>query len=254
MTIAVEVRDHKRKQDATDIEKYLGKYGPSYGLHVNQVVIVAREGFTEAATIKARSVGFKLFTLAEAKQHNWAHLVPTDKKHQISLRMAPHLALVQIEPKIPGVDVRRIMKEGKIRCLGCGKVNGTVMWYADHNLKCHLPQSVKTQLETAIRDNVSGTRDGNFCFRVDWTPKNKVVVLDGKEFPIEKITAHIHGAHHKGELDFKCYDLTDESGEHRVIQHGMGRLGQKEISIVLPDGTRSPQITLDIRDACDKKE
>jgi hypothetical protein len=254
MKIAVEARDHKRKLDVTDVEMYIGKYRSPDGIPVNQIVLVSRKGFTEAAKARARAVGMKVFTLDEAHRQNWLNFIPANRKHPFVFRVAPHLAIVRIEPLIAGVDKRRVMTEGKIRCLGCGKVNGSVMWYAEHNLQCHLPTSVKAQLEDAVQKATTRKEDGRFCFRVAWKPQNKVLVLDGNEYPVTKVTAHIHDEKQRGELDFKCYDLIDEDDTRRVIQYGKGIVGRKEISIILPDGTSSPQITLDIREICEESK
>jgi len=70
--IALECRDHARRQGKEWVDQLCGKYRD---LEVSQVVAVSRAGFTRGARDKAKKVGIKLYTLEEAESSDWPESV-----------------------------------------------------------------------------------------------------------------------------------------------------------------------------------
>lgn len=70
--IAVEYRDHARPADATWIEELAAKYRD---LAVDQVVAVAKAGFTPAARTRAARHNMRTLTRAQAIRKDWAWAV-----------------------------------------------------------------------------------------------------------------------------------------------------------------------------------
>jgi hypothetical protein len=66
--IAVECRDHLRRQPITWIEQLDGTYR---SLPVDKVLAVSKSGFTKAAITRARLVGITTYTLKEALAADW---------------------------------------------------------------------------------------------------------------------------------------------------------------------------------------
>src|SRR5262245_45575671 len=65
----------------------IGKYQVAGRHPCNKVVLVARNGFTETARVRAAQASIDLFTLDEAKQSDWTKLV----SQQMVWRMPPHI-------------------------------------------------------------------------------------------------------------------------------------------------------------------
>lgn len=66
--IALECREHARKQDKTWIDQLIGKYRD---IPVSQVVAVSKSGFTAGAMEKARAVGIMAVPFAVALDRQW---------------------------------------------------------------------------------------------------------------------------------------------------------------------------------------
>ena len=66
--IAIECRDHKRKQDVTWIEQLVTKYRD---LNVNKVIAVSKNGFTKQAHLKAAYYQISALSLGEASELDW---------------------------------------------------------------------------------------------------------------------------------------------------------------------------------------
>jgi hypothetical protein len=66
--IAIECRDHARRANVEWIDGLIGKY---QHLEIDQIIAVARAGFTKGAREKAAAAGIQLMTLEEASEHEW---------------------------------------------------------------------------------------------------------------------------------------------------------------------------------------
>jgi hypothetical protein len=72
--IAIECRDHRRKQDKCWIEQIIGKYA-GQPPPVNQVVAVSNSGFTKKAVALAKQHGITVLSLKEAAAADWIGIV-----------------------------------------------------------------------------------------------------------------------------------------------------------------------------------
>ena len=68
LTVAIESRDHNRKQSIQWIDELVGKYRQ---LDVDKVIAVSSSGFTKPAMRKAADCGILLFSLEEALSNDW---------------------------------------------------------------------------------------------------------------------------------------------------------------------------------------
>lgn len=73
--MAIECRDHSRKQDVAWIDELIGKYE---NLDVDVVIAVSSSGFTKGARIKAAHSNIRAFTLQEAEDDDASGVVRTD--------------------------------------------------------------------------------------------------------------------------------------------------------------------------------
>ena len=246
MKIAVEAKDERRPLDVTAIEQMIGKY--SHGdLRFDRIVIVSRSGFTKSAQEKARRAQLTLFKLNEVTQARLEHLVPTIAPHKLHFSMRPHLARIDVEPRIPESWTDEEKRKASVYCTKCNRGNWTLAKWVDHNLHSHLSPQVKAQLEEFCTAGIAGSG----CARIEMIPRSKGLKIGSKLHLIQKIRAHIHREEADGELKFSTYELVDQDGETRYVQRGLGCVGGKSFSIVLPDGTKSSKIVVDIAPGCD---
>lgn len=68
LTVAIESRDHNRKQSIQWIDELDGKYRQ---LDVDKVIAVSSSGFTKSAMRKAADCGILLYSLEEALSNDW---------------------------------------------------------------------------------------------------------------------------------------------------------------------------------------
>ena len=89
--IAVECRDHKRKQGVTWVEYLAGRYAH---LPVDKVVAVSSSGFTESAYARAEKSKIKLLAIEDALAVDWLEEVARYKMGMVVW----HVRLLSAEP------------------------------------------------------------------------------------------------------------------------------------------------------------
>lgn len=80
--IAVECRDHKRKQDVTWVEQLIAKY---QDLEVDKVIAVSKNGFTKQAHIKAAHYLISTLSLDDALELDWTSELAQGAAYRINL-------------------------------------------------------------------------------------------------------------------------------------------------------------------------
>src|SRR5688500_1563002 len=87
LRLAIECRDHVRKQDVTWIDELIGKYRD---VEVDTIVAVSRSGFTDGALAKARQENIRAYTLKEAVNPGWTDTLLSDV----------HFSFMEVDPRL----------------------------------------------------------------------------------------------------------------------------------------------------------
>lgn len=115
VSIAVECRDHARKQDVTWIEQIIGKYSD---LDVDEVTAVSKSGFYEPAIKKAEKYGIRTLSLDAAEKINWV----SDLSHACNLNFrltVEELEYVRLAPEVSrGISCKQALLDIAPEVLG----------------------------------------------------------------------------------------------------------------------------------------
>ena len=240
LKVAVEAKDERRKLDVLTVEGLIGKYFGPGALPVGEVVLVAHRGFTEEATVRAKDVGIRLFTLAEAKAADWNRFFPPG--------LVPHgfviengLVAVDLDPipALPGhIDKTRFFSEGRSICSCCGReLSG---------LRAPLQRiavAVKYQLAPWTRvfqaaRHAAVRNGGEFEFPVELRPERKEVIrFEGADYSIESVRITMRCVYLVDSLLVSSHTLTGESDETNVV-HSVSVNGPIGIQMLMPMGKK----------------
>lgn len=247
--IAVEAKDHKRKLDVTHVEALIGKYRNPDGIPVNQVILVARKGFTKTAIDRAKQVGMRLFTLDQAIQSDWPKTFGLPAKQKISFRMSPRITGVEIRPRVDGVNQQQIA-DAKVLCASCGRLCGDLKSYANHLMDKHLSNSQKQAIGEQFKAAIEKGQQGLLCNRVTFKMDKKKLVIGDEEHNLNEVIVHVHAKNEESDLEFSYYDYISTDGESHQVHHGKASFHDSNFEILMPDGTKSKNITIRIGDSC----
>jgi hypothetical protein len=121
LKVAIEVRNHSKKQTITWIDELIGKYSQ---LGVNKIIAVSSSGFTSAASKKATANNIDLFSLSEAIDLNWGQIFLSLGVASLSLSFHPEVEFgIQLEnPLLPqsffqNASIRCQRADGGLACL-----------------------------------------------------------------------------------------------------------------------------------------
>ncbi len=235
LKIAVEAKDEQRKMDLTKFESIIGKYSPGSGVHVNQVVVISRNGFSKRVLERAAQENILLFTLKEAMLAPWAKI-----QQRIALSIPPHIAGMELVPSPPNTQSTSMVYSWRIVCKCCGRDHGSPRKLA-HDV--FLNQEFQHSLRVA-----ASKANSTVCTKLVWTFGPNLRLSDGTTtLPIEQLAVHVHCTYVRGLLAVKAYERGD-----KTIHHLSGDFAGTKIDFVLPEGLASHQIAVRIVSAPSK--
>jgi hypothetical protein len=251
MKVAVEAKDHSRPIGPGTIEEYVGKYSRGDGIGINQVVVVSKRGFTRSAKDRARAANIILLTLQEAKDVDWTQLIPRDQLKELRFQVARHFHKISLDPPLL-LDFPRWLSEAHVVC-ACGRDNGTIWSYLQHQVSCHLLP--ERWFQTQLREGLQ-THNGNVLATARVPLEGKVLILNGQEHRAESMTAELHFCEATGPCEMEVYEQVEEGGTKIVIQRVRAKVAGKSLDVVIPEGRKAKQITVHISDdsACAHKK
>ena len=88
LKVAIEARNHSRKQSITWIDELIGRYSQ---LGVSKIIAVSSSGFTGAAARKAAANNIDLFSLSEALNLDWGQMFLSLGVASLSLSLHPEV-------------------------------------------------------------------------------------------------------------------------------------------------------------------
>lgn len=232
LKIAVEAKDEQRKMDLTKFESLIGKYSSRSGVHVNQVVVISRNGFAKRVLERAAQENILLLTLKEAMVAPWATI-----PQRMTFSIEPHIAGLELVPSPSNTQSNSKFYSWRIVCECCGKDHGSPMQLAHDSLS---NQEFQHSLRVA-----ASKANSTVCSKLVWTFGSNLNLSDGETtLPIEQLTAHFHCAYSRGPLAVKAYERGD-----KTIHHLSGDFAGTKIDFVLPDGLASHQIAVKMASA-----
>jgi hypothetical protein len=243
LKIAVEVKDEKRKLGPQVVEEYVGKYQPGSGIPMNQVVLVSKSGFTRSAKDRAQAANMLLMTISDAKHADWRKFISPKVPQVLTFEMQPHFHARHILPPVPDGG-ERVWLDGRLCCTCCGRDHGTPKDVLDRSLQKDFwsKPELKRELDEALVEH-----DGNALATVRVPITRCAVHFEEHIYPIRELVAEIHFCRASGPLQFQTFELEDSSGGKRTFQRARARVAGKSFELLLPDGTASDRIILDVR-------
>jgi len=237
--IAVEAKDEGRKMDSTKLESILGKYNVEGGVKVNKVVIVTHHGFYQPVVDRAKSLCIDLYTLQQAKEFDWAKLLP----QKLHFRFPPHLCGIEIDPQIDAGILQHVLKEGEIFC-SHGTNHGTPPRFAmTHGIRGILGKCPTFFAELEQKAGSTGEAIAD----VTYTPDHPHLIrFRDHDYPLASLKFRIHMISAVGQMTYSMCQLTSTDGETTELPLGEVEVGGKRIRLLMPEGMKSPQIILRI--------
>jgi hypothetical protein len=243
--IAVEGKGNEtRPLDVEKIEMYIGKYCAKGSIPVNDVVVVARRGFTKTAKIRAHEAGVKLFTLDEATRSDWTKLVP----QQVAFRMAPHIDRIELIPDVPKKGKRDPLTDGRFICNCHGTDKGSpkrwAVWF-------QATQVTPNQKLKQFMEEDAKRRNGQCAGPVSWPITNHTLLFEGRKYPVTELRIHLHCVNATGDVKWSshnykgCVPLSDG----KTMDQMEALVGGKRIRTVCPSGPTSERVVLRVDSA-----
>jgi len=234
MKVAVEAKDEKRALDIGFIEQMIGKYLTPGGIPVNQVVAVARNGFTKKAQDRANQVGIKLFVLDRVTQSDWTKLVA----QAVTFRMAPRLEKVELVPPITPANGKNPLRDGHFVCTCHGTDQGSPLqwaqWFLVHNV---FPNLGRLQAEAQ-------KRNGDITLLLSHPMVNTTLLLDGEHYPVGQLKLAFRFIHGPNSAQWSSYKLSERGGTDKTVDEMECVLGPTRMRVVFPEGPTSPQVVI----------
>jgi hypothetical protein len=183
--IAVETKDEKRPLDVIVVEQYIGKYTGKGSIQVDQVVLVARNGFTKGARERAELVGMKLFVLNEVTQSDWTKLVP----QQLAFKMPLHIDSVELFPPVPSKNGSDPLHDGRFVCPVHGTDYGSPLQWAQWLLKTQMEPNTEVmhRLEAEAKAG-----DGGITVNLPFPMTNHKLRFQGKLYTVNELRVEFH--------------------------------------------------------------
>jgi len=216
--IAIECRDHSRKQDVTWIDAIVGKY--QY-IRVDQVVAVSRAGFTPGAQKKAAARGIRTFTLRQALEDDWA-------SRAFSRLVIEH---VEFEAHLRGIDIVADAPEGTSleACLLDGlKSDGGAQSILEACNELFLAKRLAVIPTELAAHGIHPTSSAPIHFRIPLRFVSRgdtwIIAPDGSRHPLRELILHSQGIARLRTVDQQDYryeermattaSLSDDAGVH----------------------------------------
>lgn len=231
LKIAVEAKDEGRKLDVTKIETIIGKYRGKGALPVNKIVVIARNGFTAEARVRAQDEEIDLLTLHEAKVCNWCHLVPKS----LNLHFTPMPVGFELTPALPkSVLEFNWLQKAKFICLCHGYDYGTPQ-FRMHQCLYHylLPNKMLVDKMHEVAVNGSSGKSELF-FKISMA--NRVLRFDDTDYPVESVTIQFRYVHAQGAMNSSVYKIENENAGLTTVMHSEGIVAGHKISMLMPLG------------------
>jgi restriction endonuclease/SEC-C motif-containing protein len=240
--IAVEVKKEKRPFDVMDVEQLIGKYKSTDGIPVDKVVAVARSGFTKGAREKADKVGIELITLEEAQQSDWTKLAPQMVKWTIQ----PFIKRVELVPPVAGKNGKDPLADGRFVCKCHGCDEGSPLQWAEWILRMQVlaNNSTLVWLEEKAKQ-----RNCPISVALRYPMQNQAFSFDGKQYSINDLIVHICCANAVSPVKWSSYNLKRRQDVGRSVDHIDATFGEKQVSVLFPNGPKSEKLVLRIDNA-----
>lgn len=180
------------------------------------------------------------------------HLLPKEQgpptAPTIRFIFRPHICGIELEPTIADVPLQQLRTDGRIVCKCCGKDHGTIREFAHRKMFEQFfpknPQAVKM-----MEDGLRASPEGQLMLNTSWPLNHHVVRFGDEEYDVSSIRIGVHAISATAQLDCKQYELESSSGLKKVISHLEASVGGKKIRIVMPEGTKSEKVVLNIDSA-----
>lgn len=240
--VAVEVKDHKRKLDVTQIETIIGKYQGTGSILIHKVVVIAQRGFTDAAERRAKQANLELLTIAKAKHSGWLKAAP----QTLVLRVQPHVCRIEFVPSITSNRHTDLVQQGRLICKCCGKDKGTPAELGNKFLRTQVLRNPELlqRLEQEARQH-----NGQSLMSVSWPMANHALRIDDESHDVEEVLIHVHCVSASQPVKLSSYEVRQDGHSKHVVDHLDAQLGGKRIRAIIPDGPSSKHIVLRIDSA-----
>lgn len=245
--VAIEVKDEKRPIDVERVEMYFGKFTGKSAFPVDQVILVARRGFTSTAREKAKAEGIKLLTLAQAREVDWKTMgIPQADLSTfttLNVDVKPRVRKVVVEPPLPPDVERSVICEGRIVCICCGKDSGTLAAFISRGLK----DDPVDQRGREIRQQFHEMLRSNSAVKAAWTfPEKKRLRHNDKLYPIRRLEVTIQGFSGKAKVERTTYEMVSDDGESQVVHEFCAEVGPSRFRFLVPSGEKGKKIAMQI--------
>ena len=242
--IAVEAKDEGRKMDSTKFESIIGKYLVEGGVKVNKIVVITHRGFYKPVIQRAEALEIELLTLQEAKETDWQSF---PEPSTISFSMPPHICQIRFDPAVEVDSPKQLWHEAKMIC-SHGHNHGSPMQVAVH-MVFHKWFPENLDFVRDVERQVRESSHGQGFVDATYERKGCKIVYQGSEYSIEQMHVRVHFVSGTGELKCTGLKLSSMDGESKLMHHFEGVAGGKKLTLLLPDGPKSPRAVLKIDSA-----
>jgi hypothetical protein len=222
ISIAVECRDYKGRQDVEWIDDLVGKYK---NLPVDQIVAVSSSGFTKEAIKRGSFEGIKLLSFVDALSADWAKII--NGRFEVSVvhpRFIPQGIRVVASTK--GGMPKRTGPVAEMAVSKRGKIIGSVISLLAQGLPEVMPK-LREQLYSATSPKLPPRTPIVIPFETVLTIHDAFLIdAEGDEFPLKEIIVEcnlIYDVNHSP-ADVFNYD-------NQAVIHAIMELGGKNIAV-----------------------
>ncbi len=235
--IAAETKDEKRALDVIVIEQYIGKYTGKGSIQVDQVVLVARKGFTKLARERAEQVGIKLFVLNEVTQSDWTKLVPP----QLAFKMPLHIDSVKLVPPVPSKSGSDPLRDGRFVCTAHGTDYGSPLQWAQWLLKTQMEPNAEV-MERLEAEAKAG--DGGVTIDLPFPMMNYRLSFHGKLYTVNELRVEFHYVNATNSTQWASFKRSEQGCGDKIFDRMESELGGSRVRIGFPEGPTSQQLVV----------
>lgn len=244
--IAVEAKDEKRPLDQLVVEGLIGKYSGEGCIHVNHVVLIARNGFTAGARDRASKAKMELLTLEQANQSDWTRLAPQN----MMWKMPPHIASVELIPPVKSRKGKDPLSEGQFVCKCHGSNKGTPLQWANW---IFLNQVLPNAEVAAHLEREAQRRNGQVTMTIPVPLTAYFLEYLGHRYTVNELIVRVNYVSARGPVKWSTYSMSGDGRTDNTVDQMEARFGGQRMRFLFPNGPSSERVVLKIDSVPDAK-